>query len=396
MNNNSYDAKIVKPGDRFSKLARAVCVASFDNSPALTIHRGGAGMRAMDGFVWGKATLRAMIEQQVYEVAQSDGAGGKPQFFTLCNTPEAFRGLGWEIITMNADDLACRGGLPTMILSSNIDVKQITDSNWPLCEALLQGLGDALKQSYLVLLTGETAVMPHCITAFCDSGSPEQLIMTWNATCLGLASTSMRPNGATIKPGMTIIGLRDRGYRCNGGTRLTEIIYDNWGDNYARNTEAAAFIKKAVVPSRSYARTISRLNGWNLDGSRNIPRAILHGVAHITGGGIWSKLVEILPEGVGAHLYAMPAPAPVLLEAQYLAGKSGKPMTDFECHGTFHGGCGMMLVCDKKDVPWVKLQARKDGHDPHVIGETTDSSQNEVTVVSQFMNGSHLSSLHPQ
>jgi len=219
-----YHNEIVAPGDRFSELARKVCVASFNNSPAVTIQRGGAGMRAMDGFAWNEATLRAMLKQEVYEVAQSDGAGGKPQFFTLCNTPEAFRGLGWEVITMNADDAACRGGLATMILSSNIDVKQITNGNWHLCEALLEGFGEALKEANLVLMTGETAVMPHCITTFCDIGNDDQLIMTWNATCLGLASASKQPNGATIKPGMTIVGFKDRGYRCNGGTKFTNII----------------------------------------------------------------------------------------------------------------------------------------------------------------------------
>lgn len=392
---NSYHNQIVAPGDRFSELARQICVASFNNSPTLTIQRGGSGMRAMDGFVWNEATLRSMLEQQVYEVAQSDGAGGKPQFFTLCNTPEAFRGLGWEVITMNADDAACRGGLATMMLSSNIDVKQITNENWHLCEALLQGFGEALKQSHLVLMTGETAVMPHCITAFCDSGSPEQLIMTWNATCLGLASSNKQPNGTMIKPGMTIIGFKDQGYRCNGGTKFTNIILDTWGEEYTRSAEAAAFIEKVVIPSRSYANTISRLNGWNLDGSLDTPPVTLHGVAHITGGGIWSKLVEILPEGVGAYLDSMPEPASVLLEAQQLASETDSPMSDFECHGTFHGGCGMMIICDEADAERVMREAKANGHDPSVIGKTAESTDNEVTIQSRFHDGIHLSSLHP-
>jgi phosphoribosylformylglycinamidine cyclo-ligase len=392
---SEYNTQIVAPGNRFSELARQICVASFTNSPALTIQRGGSGMRAMDGFVWNEATLRSMLDKQVYEVAQSDGSGGKSQFFTLCNTPEAFRGLGWEVITMNADDAACRGGLATMMLSSNIDVKQITDGNWHLCEALLQGFGDALKQSNLVLMTGETAVMPHCITAFCDTGSEDQLIMTWNATCLGLASSDKQPNGTTIKPGMIIVGFKDEGYRCNGGTKFTNIILDTWGDGYASNAEAAAFIQKVVIPSRSYANTISRLNGWNLDGSLDTPPVKLHGVAHITGGGIWSKLVEILPEGVGADLDSMPEPASVLLEAQQLASKTDSPMSDFECHGTFHGGCGMMIVCEEADVERIVTEARADGHDPSVVGKTTESTDSEVTIQSRFHGGAHLSSLHP-
>lgn len=394
-----YHNQIVAPGDKFSKLARKVCIASFNNSPALTIQRGGAGMRAMDGFAWNETTLQAMLKRQVYEVAQSDGAGGKPQFFTLCNTPEAFQGLGWEVITMNADDAACRGGLATMILSSNIDVKQITNENWHLCEALLEGFDEALKKANLVLMTGETAIMPHCITAFCDTGRADQLIMTWNATCIGLASANKQPNGTTIKPDMIIIGFKDQGYRCNGGTKFTNIILDTWGPDIKSimgNSDARAFIEKVVTPSRSYAGTISRLNGWRLDGSKGSPPVQLHGAAHITGGGVWSKLGEILPEGVGANLDSMPEPTSVLLEAQNLASKTKSPMTDHECYGTFHGGCGLMLICEEQDVARVLEEARSDGHDPHVVGKTTKSLSNEVAVRSRFLEARHLSSLHPR
>lgn len=395
---SSYHNQIVAPGDRFSKLAREVCVGSFNNSIALTIERGGEGMRAMDGFAWNRPVLEAMIRGEIYEVAQSDGAGGKPQFFTLANTPEAFRGLGWEVITMNADDAACRGGLPVLMLSSNIDVKGITGENWSLCKALITGFGDALNASNLVLMTGETAVMKHSITAFCDEGDPNQLILTWGATCLGLAFKNKQPNGATITPGMIIVGFKDKGYRCNGGTKFTNIIFDTWGSDVnaiMSNSDARAFIEKLVVPSQSYAGTVARLNGWQLGGSLGLPLAKLHGVAHITGGSIWSKLVEILPEGVGANLDTMPEPALVLLEAQQLASKTGSPMTDFECYGTFHGGCGLMIVCEEADVKLVLNKARADGHDPYVIGKTTVSPENEVTIQSRFLDGVHLSSLHP-
>ncbi len=395
---DDYDTKIVKPGDRFSARAREVCVESFLNSSALTVVRAGSGMRAMDGFVWNKPVLEAMLVGEIYEVAQSDGAGGKPGFYTLAHTPEAFYGLGWEPITMNADDVACRGGLPVMMSSSNIDVKQITDENWHLCEALLTGLGKALKTSNLVLLTGETAVMPYSITAFCDTGSKSQLVMTWGATCLGLASTRRKPNGSTIRTGMKVVGFRDWSYRCNGGTKFIDIILRTWGPDVRdvmNNPDARTFIEKVAVPSQSYAGTIARLNGWSLDGSLGTPLAKLHGVAHITGGGIWSKLKEILPPGVGARLRHMPEPTSVLLEAQELARRAGIPMSGYDCHGTFHGGCGLLLVCEEGDVERVFEEARKDGHDPHLVGETFESADNAIRIISWFQGESFLSSLEP-
>lgn len=391
-----YNKEIVEPGDRFSEQARQVCVQSFGNSPAITIHRGGKGMRAMDGFAWNKPVLQAMLAGNIYEVGQSDGAGGKPQFFTLLNDARAFVNLGWEIITMNADDVACRGGLPVMMLSSNIDVKRITNDNWHLCEGLLYGIAKILKKVRMPLLTGETAIMKDSITAFCDTGSDEQLILAWGATCLGLASTNKEPNGTTIRPGMKIIGFQDAGYRCNGGSKITNIILETWGPDIPkiiRSSDAMRFVEKAVVPSRSYAWTIARLNGWNRDGSITTPLANLHGVAHITGGGVWSKLGEILPEGVGANLNSMPDPPAILLEAHRLSQRTESPVTYHDCYGTFHGGCGMMIVCEDKDVAQIVGEAIEDCHTPYLIGETTNSPEGEITIDSRFTYGKTLSSL---
>ncbi len=240
--------------------------------------------------------------------------------------------------------------------------------------------------------------MPHCITAFCDTGSDSQLIMTWGATCLGLASTSRRLNGSTITPDMLIVGFRDNGYRCNGGTKLTSIILDTWGPDFGKimsSSNARAFIEKVAVPSRSYAQTIARLNGWRLDGSIGTPLAMLHGVAHITGGGVWSKLGEILPEGVGAYLSSMPRPDPVLIQAQALASRTSSPLTGYQCHGTFHGGCGLMIVCEDRDADRVLQEACNDGHDPYIVGRTIESENREISIDSRFFGEVRLSSLCP-
>jgi phosphoribosylaminoimidazole (AIR) synthetase len=392
---NTYDKEIVEPGDRFSKVAREICVDSFNNCSALNVIRGGDGMRTMDGFVWNKPILEAMLRGEIYEVSQSDGAGGKPQFFTLNNTPGAFRELIWEVITMNADDLACRGGFPALMLSSNIDVKGITDENWHLCKALLKGMGPALSKSKLVMMTGETAIMKHSITAFCDTGSKEQLILTWGATSHGLASTSKKPNGSTIEPGMKIIGLKDDGYRCNGGTKFTNLIKDFYGYDSTSilNHEIRDFVEKLVVPSKSYARLITKLNGWSDDGTFGKPITDLYGVAHITGGGVWSKLGEILPDGVGANLDGMPMPADVLLQAQEMSLKTDDHMTDHECYGTFHGGCGMMIICSQYDADKVMYHAYDNNYSPHIIGETITSELNEILINSRFKSGRFISSL---
>jgi phosphoribosylaminoimidazole (AIR) synthetase len=329
-----YMKEIIDPGDKASKLAHEVCVESYGNSPAVTVvpHQPG-NFRGPVGFVWRRELLREMTRYSIdpktgrvtdwslIEAVENDGAGGKPQFFTLLGDEQAFRGLGWEIITMTADDFARSGRFP-VVIANQMDAKKITDKNFPLYRAVMEGYGEALRKAGLVNITGETAIMKHSITAFCDDGEDDQLILTWGATCVGLTRKDRLIDGSKIKPKMLIIGFWEPGYRCNGGTLNTNLIMEKFGKDPRRimeNPKAREFIKKLTVPSISYAKTISRLLGWKPDGSAGEPLAEIAGIAHITGGGIWGKLKDILPPGVGAKLKWMPEPAEVLLEAQAMS-----------------------------------------------------------------------------
>src|SRR3989344_6322127 len=103
------------------------------------------------------------------ESDQGDGAGGKPQFFTLVGTEAVMENLGWEIITMNDDDNS-RFGFLGCVLVNLADLKRVTKQNYHLAAAVFTGFGKALKQARLVNTTGETAIMKNSVTAFCDTG----------------------------------------------------------------------------------------------------------------------------------------------------------------------------------------------------------------------------------
>jgi phosphoribosylformylglycinamidine cyclo-ligase len=395
-----YQKEIVDPGDMVSRLAHQMCVESRDNSPAVRIlSPKGEHFRGLVSFRWKPHILKGMMDDLLSEVPQSDGAGGKPQFFTLLDEADAFRGLGWELITMNADDLAAGGALPVFMLASNIDVRRIIPENFPLIEAMLKGFGVALKQAGLVLMTGETAVMKHSITAFCDDGTPEQLVLTWSGTCLGLKHEHVCVDGSQIEPGMAVVGFLEKGYRCNGGTIFTELVKEKWGaypGTVLNNAEAVSFVRALTVPSRSYAKTFARLIGWQPSGElKREGRPPIFGIAHITGGGVWNKFGELLPVGIGADLDRMPAPPDVLLQAQFLSQElsgvccSGvKRMSDEDCYGSFHGGCGALLVCRECDTDIVIREAQIDGHDALVVGHTTNTE--ELCIHSRFLDQKHL------
>jgi phosphoribosylaminoimidazole (AIR) synthetase len=399
---DSYKDEIIDPGDQASAMAKEICFESHGNCSAVTIvpHQPD-NFRGPVGFVWAPHVLKMMAAHTrnrrtkqitdwlVMEEVENDGAGGKLQFSTLVGTPQVFARLGWEIICMTADDFARTGRL-ACIIDNAIDTKRITAKNFHLFEAMMRGLGLALAKVGLVNITGEVAIMKHSVTAFCDTGADDQLIVNWGASCVGLAHRALLIDGSAIKTGMPIVGFWEPGYRCNGGTFFTNLILQQWGsdiDEIRNNPEAMEFVEKLTVPSTSYARTISRILGWKPNGSIKKPLAQVKGIAHITGGGL-AKLKEILPEGVGARLYAMPKPADVLLQAQELSWETDLQLTDKQAHTTLHGGCGMMVVCSNHgSADRVIREASKDGIPAQIIGKTVNSTTNVVLINSRFKEG---------
>lgn len=400
MRNDQYKAEVIDPGDSASKFAKDVCAQSYGNCPAVMVSSpDSGGFRGMVNFGYNEALYREMSHGGLKQTLQNDGAGGKPQFHTLLGEQEAFRGLGWEILAMILDDLARSGQFPCVV-ANQIDIKGITPENLPLFNAMMVGYGQALARAGVVNITGEIAVMKHSITAFCDTGDPAELILAWSGSCVGLSRESMLIDGSAIRPGMPIVGLHEHGYRCNGGTFFTNLLLLLFGNNIAamrKNPEAMNFVRKLTAPSISYARMICKAIGWNDDGTENIHAplyGLIAGIAHITGGGVWGKFGELLPEGVGAVLDNMPEPPSVLLEAQQMAKGTDLHLPDQQAYGTFHGGCGTMNVCvDDEAATRLLWAAEENNIDASVVGRTVESDSNEVVIHSQFADQQLLSSL---
>ncbi|MEY2640735.1 MAG: hypothetical protein RL150_128 [Candidatus Parcubacteria bacterium] len=401
----AYDETIVDPGDRASKLAHSVCVNSFGNNSIIEvapIDRSGSFRGPVD-YVYRSDISRAIGDGRVLFIDQNDGAGSKPHFAGILGTEEAFGNLGYEVLAMCVDDIARFGGMPVAV-ANQVDARAITSKNIHLFQALMRGFTCALRDSRCICTTGETAIMTRNITGFGDDGGPDSLWMTHSASAHGIIRPNMKlfPQ-RDIVPGMPIIGLGERGYRCNGGTQFTRIIEKLWGGVRSlllRNAGARSFIEALTAPSVIYSPYVTVACGWDQHGTERASSSGVLGIAHITGGGVWKKFSEMLPDGVGADLDRMPAPPQVLLQAQQLAAEAGIPMTDHECYGTFHGGCGMLVVCKSDHTALAFMHRLKslglsDRVSVQQVGVTTASPEKEIRIQSRFAGGDELSSLRP-
>lgn len=393
---DDYRAAVIVPGDEASRIAKRLCFLTHENSKAIEIipHQEG-NFRGAVGWRWKNHILEGMIRGEITEEVENDGAGGKPQFFSLLGTPEVFYNLGWEIIEMVVEDLVRSGRFPALMVNE-LEAQRITQENIALVKALFEGYVHALGQTALANITGEVAVMRHSVTAFCDENSDAQLLVNWGASCIGLCHKDKYIDGSKIEPRMPIVGFWEPGYRCNGGTFFTKVLLEVFGPEISKiraNSQAMSLVEKLVVPSRNYSKTILRVLGWNCDGSTKPALADVRGIAHITGGGVWEKLGDLLPQGVGAMLHKMPSPATVLREFQDLSWGTSHRLDDLHAYGTLHGGCGMHVVCaNDHDAQVVIEQAENDQVQAQIIGRTTDSSDGLIIVNSRFREGVEVNS----
>lgn len=405
MTEDRYKDNVIDPGDRASEVAYQVNVKSYENNQAVEMVLGKKSDWTMEaGYVPRPEICRLMAERismpdgkrpVMWETQSTDGGGHKPNVIAAVGTKEAFRGVGAEPVIMNDHDILRRGGFPA-IMTSFMDIKAINDENLHLLEAFWDGYSDVLKEAGLVNITGESAVVSYGVTAFCDDGSKNQLLMNLAGNCTGFHHINKYISGQDVKPGMPIVGFWEPSPRCNGYTLGIEVGLATYGFHFRNNAEAMEYFTKLSTRSKSYSKTILRVHGWQKNGMICRPLASIMGIYHITGGGVWKKLK--LPKGVGALLDNMMVPAEILLHIQKLSKKFPQLYrSDWKCHSTFHGGCGMMIICSTKEDALILIEeAKKDNVSAQIIGKTTESPENEIIIHSRFLEGKVLSSLRPE
>jgi phosphoribosylformylglycinamidine cyclo-ligase len=159
-------------------------------------------------------------------------------------------------------------------------------------------------------------------------------------------------------PGDVLIGVPSTGLHTNGYSLARRIVFEGLGLTFdSQVPELGASIGDALlVPHRSYLKTVQPL----------LPRRLVKGMAHITGGGITENLPRIFPEGTAARIsrdtWAVP---PLFTFLQH-----GGQVSDDEMLRAFNMGIGLIIACDARTAPEVIaiLQSSSGGAGSAVIG----------------------------
>ncbi len=335
-------------GNRCSQIAYGWAKKTFDFRPAAS----GRPVAGLDG------AFSNVSDYHGLKIGiSSDGIGTKIE---LAERTGIYHTLGFDLIAMVADDLAANG-METVNLSNILDVDFLDDR---VIDQLMQGLYEAAKFARITVTGGEIAELGNRI-----GGWGKGMHFNWGAT-----GVAMLPPGAQIIDGRNIqaddvvISLKSRGFRSNGFSLLRKIMQENFGDSWHREAydDALNWGEKLLTPSLIYTPLVI-----DLIKTHKIP---LHGIAHITGGGIADNLRRVLKiTGFGARLDTLFKPLEVMRRVQELGSVSEE-----KAYQLWNMGNGMLMIVSQEYSDVLLDAAREKGYVAQKAGIITTEPKIEL------------------
>jgi len=265
-----------------------------------------------------------------------DGIGTKIEIAERLGT---WNTLAFDLFAMVCDDAVVQGAEPVLI-GSVLDVRTLgsmTASYLDIIAQLAEGYVAAATAAGVAVLNGELAECGSRISGYGPFNC------TWSAGVVWFARRSRLLSGAAVRPGDAIVGLAETGCRSNGYSLVRQILQRQHGEAWhtvpCGQTTLGAL---ALQPSRIYTAAVVDMLG-GLDGE---PRVELHGVIHVTGGGLPGKLGRLLRRvNLGADITDPLPPGPLLAYLQ-----EHGPVHDDEAYRVWNMGQGMLLITPQPEA----------------------------------------------
>ncbi|MDR1963683.1 MAG: phosphoribosylformylglycinamidine cyclo-ligase [Planctomycetaceae bacterium] len=209
-------------------------------------------------------------------VSCTDGVGTKLKIACLANRHDT---VGIDLVAMSVNDAICCGAEPLFFL----DYVAMPNDDPDLLEQIVYGIVDGCRQSGCALLGGETAIM---------SGLYQTGEYDLAGFCVGIAERNKIIDGKAIQTGDVLIGIESAGLHSNGFSLVRKIVFEI--ARFEINKIVPEFDQSVadilLTPTRIYVECVQKLLAeWGANDG-------IHGIAHITGGGLEENVSRILPK----------------------------------------------------------------------------------------------------
>jgi phosphoribosylformylglycinamidine cyclo-ligase len=304
-------------------------------------------------------------------IASTDGVGTKTAIASMVGR---FDTIGIDLVAMCADDVVCAGAEPLAFLDyiavGRLDPLDVAE--------LVGGVAAGCRQAGAALVGGETAEHP---------GVMETDAFDLAGCCIGVVERERRIDGSAVQSGDVIVGLAASGLHANGFSLVRSLIADrdldlsepyqsrlrrSLGDDatdaemrLAPHEALATLGDILLTPTTIYARTVLALrDALRTDGHD------IHGIAHITGGGLPGNVPRALGPGLAARIDPTRWPMPSVMR---LVGALGG-LDDDELRATLNGGLGMVVVVAPEVARRVEAILADLGVSGWTVGDVVDDA----------------------
>jgi len=310
--------------------------------------------------------------------SNTDGIGTKVEFGERVGN---HRNMAFNLVAMLTED-ASRFGAESIYITNLLDVNELNDANVETLRQLALGLIDACAAAGVANLTGELAELGKRV------GGYGAFNYNWGGTVTWVADPNKLITGKGIKPGMPIIALRENGFRSNGVSAVRKISTHLYGPEWHKEIykDGVKWGDAVLAPSVIYTKALVDMFG----GYGKEEKTKIHGIAHITGGGIPGKLGRLLePFNLGARLDDLFEPCDMMLKLQEVEMPGKGPMLDEAAYPTWNMGNGMLTIAEKPEE--VISISKEHGIEAKVAGIVTENGKIEIKSKGLHSKGKILS-----
>ena len=271
-------------------------------------------------------------------VSGTDGVGTK---LRLAIDTHRHDGVGIDLVAMCANDVIVQGAEPLFFLDYFASGKLDVD----VAERVIAGIVEGCVQAGCALVGGETAEMPGMY-----HGADYELA----GFCVGVVEKEAIIDGSKTRAGDVVLGLPSSGPHSNGFSLIRKILQLSDADIQA-DLQGTSLIDRLMAPTRIYVKPLLKLMG-------EVP---LHGLSHITGGGLLDNIPRVLPDGMECVLERRSWRREPVFDWLQQQGK----ITDAEMYRVFNCGIGMTVHVAANDAQRAIGVLGEAGQEALLIGE---------------------------
>lgn len=275
-------------------------------------------------------------------VSSVDGVGTKLKIAIAMNKHNT---VGQDLVNHCVNDILVCGAKPLFFMDYYATGKLSPES----AEQVILGFVKACKENNCALIGGETAEMPgmYPVGDYDIAG-----------TIVGVVDETKMLNGKKVKKGDVLIGLPSTGLHTNGYSLARRVLLNkfSWSTYIDELNKTVGEAMLAI--HRSYQPAIHPLL------QLPVGKAI-HGLSHITGGGIEGNTMRVVPKQLKLHIDWNAWERPAIFNLIQHVGN----VPEQDMRRTFNLGVGLILIVESKIVDSVQAALKQKNEKPFVMGE---------------------------